>query len=63
MVISSTDKQKVVAKSPFKINRELVRILSHGVTKQRSGDLIEDLRYEDQMNKLERVFSVFFISL
>ena len=40
MVISSQENRKVAAKSPFKINRELVKILGaepHGVTKQRSG--------------------------
>ena len=40
MVISSQDNRKVAAKSPFKINRELIRILGaepHGVTKQRSN--------------------------
>ena len=60
MVISSQDERKVAAKSPFKINRELVRILGaepHGVTKQRSGDLMVELRSKEQERKLERVSS------
>ena len=62
MVISSQDDRKVAAKSPFKINRELVKILgaeSHGVTKQRSGDLMVELRSKEQERKLERVPSFF----
>ena len=45
------------AKSPFKINRELVKILGaepHGVTKQRSGDLMVELHSKEQERKLER---------
>ena len=60
MVISSQDERKVAAKSPFKINRELVKILGaepHGVTKQRSGDLMVELRSKEQERKLERVSS------
>ena len=60
MVISSQDNRKVAAKSPFKINRELVKILGakpHGVTKQRSGDLMVELRSKEQERKLERVSS------
>ena len=60
MVISSQDNRKVTAKSPFKINRELIRILGaepHGVTKQRSGDLMVELRSKEQERKLEKVSS------
>ena len=60
MVISSQDDRKVAAKSPFKINRELVKILGaepHGVTKQRYGDLMVELRSKEQERKLERVSS------
>ena len=60
MVISSQENRKVAAKSPFKINRELVKILGaepHGVTKQRSGDLMVELRSKEQERKLERVSS------
>ena len=60
MVISSQDDRKVAAKSPFKINRELVRILGaepHGVTKQRSGDLKVELRSKEQERELEKVSS------
>ena len=60
MVISSQDDRKVAAKSPFKINRELVKILGaepHGVTKKRSGDLMVELRSKEQERKLERVSS------
>ena len=60
MVISSQDNRKVAAKSPFKINRELIRILGaepHGVTKQRSGDLMVELRSKEQERKLKRVSS------
>ena len=60
MVISSQDNRKVAAKSPFKINRELVRILGaepHGVTKQRSGDLMVELRSKEQERKLEKISS------
>ena len=42
MVISSQDNRKVAAKSPFKIQQELVKILGtepHGVTKQCSREL------------------------
>ena len=52
--------EKVAAKSPFKINRELVKILGaepHGVTKQRYGDLMVELRSKEQERKLERVSS------
>ena len=54
MVISSQDNRKVAAKSPFKINIELIRILGaepHGVTKQRSGDLMVELRSKEQEKK------------
>ena len=60
MVISSQDNRKVAAKSPFKINRELIRILGaepHGVTKQRSGDLMVELHSKEQERKLENVSS------
>ena len=60
MVISSQDDRKVAAKSLFKINRELVKILGpepHGVTKQCSGDLMVELRSKEQERKLERVSS------
>ena len=43
IMISSKDNRKVAARSHFKINRELIRILGaelHSVTKQRSGDLM-----------------------
>ena len=60
MVISSQDNRKVAAKSPFKINRELIKIMGaepHGVTKQRSGELMVELRSKEQERKLERVSS------
>ena len=60
MMISSQDDRKVAAKSPSNINRELVKILGakpHGVTKQRSGDLMVELRSKEQERKLERVSS------
>ena len=60
MVISSQDNRKVAAKSPFKIQRELVKILGaepHGDTKQRSGDLMVELHGKEQERKLERVAS------
>ena len=60
MVISSQDNRKVAAKSPFKINKELIRILGvepHGDPKQRSGDLMVELRSKDQEKKLEDVSS------
>ena len=60
MVISSQDNRKVAAKSPFKIQRELVKILDaepHRVTKQRSGDLMVELRSKEQERKLEKVKS------
>ena len=60
MVMSSQDNQKVAAKSPFKINKELIRILGaqpHGVTKKRSGDLMVELRSKEQEKKLEDVSS------
>ena len=60
MVISSRDNRKVAAKSTFKINRELIRILGvepHGVTKQRSGDLMVELRNKEHERNLEDVSS------
>ena len=60
MVISSQVGQKVAAKSPFKIQRELVKILGaepHSVTKQRSGELMVELRSKEQERKLEKVIS------
>ena len=60
MVISSQDNRKVAAKPPFKINRELIRILGaepHEVTKQRSGDLMVQFRSKEQEKKLEDVSS------
>ena len=56
MVISSQDNRKMAAKSPFKINRELIRILGaepHGFTKQYRGDLMVELRSKEQEKKLE----------
>ena len=55
-----TRKPKGGCKVTFKINRELVKILGaepHGVTKQRSGDLMVELRSKEQERKLERVSS------
>ena len=43
MVISSQDNRKVASKSSFKINRELLGAEHHGVTKQRSDDLMVEL--------------------
>ena len=59
MVISSQDNRKVAAKSRFKIQRELVKILGalHGVTKQRSSDLMVEPRSKEQERKLENVIS------
>ena len=60
MVIGSQDNRKVAAKSPFKIQRELVKILGaepHSVTKQCSGDLMVELRNKEQETKLEEVKS------
>ena len=59
MVISSTDpNKKAINQSPFKIHKELVRILGvepHGVTKERSGDIMVELRSELQHLKLGKV--------
>ena len=60
MVISSQDNRKVAAKSPFKIQREHVKILGaepHGVTKQCSRELMVELRSKEQERKLEKVKS------
>ena len=60
MVISSQDNRKVAANSPFKITTELLRILGaepHGVTDQRSGDFMGDLRNKEHERKLEDVSS------
>ena len=61
MVISSQDNRKVAAKSPFKIIRKLIQILGavpHSVTKQRSGDLMVELRNKEHERKLEDVSSL-----
>ena len=58
MVISSQENRKVAAKSPFKIQRELVKILGAeplGVTRQCSGDRMVELRGKEQECKIEQV--------
>ena len=60
MMIRSQDNRKVASKSPFKINRELIRILGAerpGVTKQRNGNLMVELRIKEHERKLGDVSS------